>query len=95
MDLVTFFTVDNPFLLEILPSSLLDSRLSWFFSQITPVCHHLLGVGTLIVQFNISIFLSLHSRPEKSYLVPQLFVHWKGPYPLSSSIPSRTSDSYL
>lgn len=72
IDLVTFFTVDNPFLLETLPSSLLDSRLSWLFSQITPACHHLLGVGTLMVQFDIPIFLSLHSLSEKSYLVPQL-----------------------
>lgn len=63
IDFVVFFTVDSPLLLKTLHPYLLGIRLFWFFSRITPVLHHLLGVGTPMVQSDIPFF-SLITLPS-------------------------------
>lgn len=82
IDFVAFFTVDSPLLLETSPLPLL--ALDWgFFSDY--FCHHLLGVGTPMVQFDMSIFFSRYTPSQRNIIqlynslsigkTPMLYLH--------------------
>lgn len=74
IDFVTFFTGDNLSYLKLfpLPFSTLDYLVFFFSDHCCLPSHHLLGVGTPMVQFDFFFFFFSYSFTEKLYSVPQL-----------------------